>query len=62
MTDKNRDFSATVAHFKAAADEKLARLRASAQYRSFLSDEAIDAFANIEQSSYAGLARKRASR
>ncbi|QXH44082.1 hypothetical protein KSS93_14335 [Pseudomonas xanthosomatis] len=64
MTDKPSDVSATVAHFKAIADEKLAQLRASSQYDSFLNENAIEAFSRIEQSSYAGrphASRKRAS-
>lgn len=58
MTIKSSDFSAAVAHYKAIADEKLARLRASAQYDSFLNDDAVAAFSSIEASAYAGHARK----
>lgn len=54
MTAKPSDFEATVAYFKAVADEKLARLRASPQYDSFISDAAVEAFAKVEGSAYAG--------
>ena len=63
MTSKNPDdFTEAVARFKALADERLARLRASARYESFLSDGAIDAFAQIDQSGYAGHARSAGKR
>lgn len=55
---KSGDFSASVNQFKAIADEKLARLRASARYDSFLSDDAIAAFSSIEASAYAGRPHK----
>ncbi|WP_252088873.1 hypothetical protein [Pseudomonas sp. MWU13-3659] len=55
---KPGDFTASVNHFKAIADEKLARLRASAQYDSFLTDAAITAFSSIETSAYAGRPHK----
>ncbi|CAK15170.1 hypothetical protein [Pseudomonas entomophila] len=55
---KPSDFTASVNHFKTIADEKLARLRASAHYDSFLTDDAITAFSRIETSAYAGRPHK----
>ncbi|MDH0647787.1 hypothetical protein N5D48_10295 [Pseudomonas sp. GD03858] len=60
MMNDSSTFDANVAYFKAVAEQKLARFRASAQYDSFLSDDAIDAFAKVEGSAYAG--RPRTSR
>ncbi|MDF9756400.1 MULTISPECIES: hypothetical protein [Pseudomonas] len=58
MVNDPGDFNANVARFKAIADKKLARFRASAQYDDFLSDDAIDAFAKVEGSAYAGRPHK----
>ncbi|MFT0519251.1 hypothetical protein [Pseudomonas faucium] len=60
MANKTGDFSADVARYKAMADERLARLIGSARYHSFLTNEAIDAFAKIEDSAYAGRSLKAA--
>lgn len=54
MTATPGDFEATVAYFKAVADEKLARLRASPHYDSFINEAAVEAFAKVEGSAYAG--------
>ena len=58
MTIQPSDFSAAVAHYKAIADEKLARLRTSAQYDSFLNDDAVAAFSSIDACAYAGRSHK----
>ncbi|MFJ4255769.1 hypothetical protein ACIP01_02300 [Pseudomonas monteilii] len=59
MTSKSNDFEASVAHFKAIADEKLARLRESATFQGFTNEEALEAFAKIDSSTYAGRPIKR---
>lgn len=59
MASKDGDFSANVARYKAIADEKLARLRESAQYQTYFTEEAIDAFAKVEDSAFAGRPMKR---
>lgn len=59
MSTKSSDFSESIAHFRAIADAKLARLRESAHYDSFLTEEAIEAFAKVEGSVYAGTSGKR---
>lgn len=56
--DKSADFSATVARFKAIADQKIASMRSSVSYNSFLEGATIEAFAKVEQSNYAGHARQ----
>lgn len=43
-----------VEHIRLAAMEKIRRLQQSPGYRSFLSPEAIDAFANIKGTALAG--------
>ncbi|BCJ06571.1 MULTISPECIES: hypothetical protein [unclassified Pseudomonas] len=52
------EVNSDVAYFEAIAVEKLSRLLASKQYGSFLTDEVIDAFKNVESSAYAGRPRK----
>lgn len=59
MASNDGDFSANVARYKAIADEKLARLRKCAQYQSFFTQDAIEAFAKIEGSAFAGRPMKR---
>jgi hypothetical protein len=54
MVCKTGDFSANVAHYEAIADAKLARLIESADYHSFITKEAVEAFAKVEGSAYAG--------
>ncbi|MFJ4064538.1 hypothetical protein ACIPW4_04485 [Pseudomonas sp. NPDC089996] len=54
MANETDAFSASAAHFKATAEEKLARLRKCAQFHGFISEETLEAFARIEQSAYAG--------
>lgn len=63
MASKSSDFKASVAQFKAIADEKLARLRESAQFQGFISEDALEAFSKIDSSTYAGrpTTRKKAS-
>lgn len=48
------DTKNAAAHTREAAIEKLRRLQRSPKYRSFLSQEAIDAFAKVESSAFAG--------
>ncbi|CAM3946424.1 hypothetical protein CCOS865_04353 [Pseudomonas reidholzensis] len=48
------DLSAEVAKFKAIAAQKMARMRHSAQYHSFLNDAAIGAFSKVDGCDYAG--------
>ncbi|WP_194790306.1 hypothetical protein [Pseudomonas sp. UFMG81] len=62
MTTHTNEFDATVAHFKAIADEKLARLRGSPQFDSFLTQEAVAAFSRVETSAYAGRSLKQHKR
>lgn len=59
MVTETRNFDEAVAHFKAIAEAKLKRLRESAQYQSFLKDEAIQAFNQVEGSGLAGKPSKR---
>lgn len=54
MASKSSDFEASVAHFKAVADEKLARLRESVQFHGFVNQETVEAFAKVDCSTYAG--------
>lgn len=59
MVTKTSNFDEAVAHFKAIAQAKLKRLRESAHYQSFLTDEAIDAFSKVEGTVLAGKPSKR---
>lgn len=59
MANEIGDFSANVAHFKAIADEKLARLRASATFHGFIDKKTLDAFARVDSSAFAGRSVKR---
>ena len=50
--------SKTKSHVKAEARAKLARLQKSPRYQSFFKAAAIDAFAKVEASAFAGTSRK----